>query len=112
MVRRVASRVSIKIEEKSELHRNGAAHADAVIGAEARTAALNVGVHRVIAIGNGRCDHFADFRQNSGGGTAVSCSGGVDQMTLMGVERGNLTVRPGIFIAGLRVIRARNTGVK
>ena len=74
-------------------------------------AARNVGIDRVITVGNRIRNHFTDFRQNGRGLGAPARSGCINEVAAVSHGRGHLPIGPGIFVGGARIVRAAKAAV-
>src|SRR2546430_17311639 len=108
---RIASRISVQIEEEGNLHGYAAASAKSVIRAITGIASLGVHVDGVIPIRYGIRYFPADLGHDGGSGASVRCSREVHQVTVMSHQRSDLAVGAGVFVRRLGIVGVAEPGV-
>ena len=116
-VRRIASWVTIEVEEERELYGFSTARSSAVPRAITGIATLYVGVNRIGAVAAGIRDDvayrdlLADFGQDRGCVVSTRRGGGVYDVALMGHDWADLSIRTRVLVHGVCVVGAAVSGV-
>src|SRR5262249_2954578 len=108
---RVATRISIEIEEERYLDSHASAGAIGVIGTVARIAATAVDIDGVVPVADRVGDPFADLSDNRRSGTPICGRRRIDEMAIVGYHRPNLSVSAGVLVGSLRIIRIAEAGI-